>query len=139
MPHVDQLSDKAEQKRQRRERRWVGLAIAAAALLFLGCVSLLFYRYSTVHEPSSSLRVLADSSLTGGIVSVQSRGSRRLLEVRLVPRLGYSARFYLDPGTYDLSVITAQGDVICAESVDLYAGHPVIIDLRKLKPDTRPS
>lgn len=123
----------------KRERFWVGFSIAAAALLFLLSASLLFYRYTTVHEPTSGIHVLGNAALDGAIVSVQARSTPSPLEARLTRRWNYALRFVLDPGTYELSVTTPDGEVVHSEELELYSGRAETIDLSKLKPDTRPS
>lgn len=123
--------------------RWgriaVGSAIAAATVLFVLCASLLFYRYLTVHEPQSGIRVQGNSSLDEAIVTVQLKRGTRAWETRLQHSARYAARFFLDPGSYDVLVTTAEGDVIYHDEVELYAGEPEVIDLARLRPQTQPS
>src|SRR5690242_3339020 len=117
----------------------VGCAIVAAFLLFVLSVSLLFYRYVTVHEPDTGIYFTGNSALAGATITVRSKHANRPYETQLNPHNRYHARFYLGAGTYEVEVTAGDGEVIYRGEVDLYADYPINIDLTRFRPDTRPS
>jgi hypothetical protein len=82
----------------------VHTAIILAIALFVGAITLLYYRSLTLVEPSSIVDVRGNDSLDGAVVQISGPGLDAPLRAHFDTQHGYSGRFFLDRGSYLLTV-----------------------------------
>ncbi len=82
----------------------VHASIILAVALFLGSISLLYYRSLTLVEPSSMVDVRGDDSLAGAEVSISGPALDEPLQTLFDRDNDYQSRFFLDRGSYLLTV-----------------------------------
>lgn len=83
----------------------VHFSIVLAAVLFVASIALLYYRSLNLVEPSSIVDVRGDASLDGATVQIRGPGLNAPLKTVFDKQHGYSSRFFLDGGSYILSVV----------------------------------
>ena len=83
--------------------------------------------------------VMGNSSLDGTTVDVSSVSLETPLRDTLRPATRFSARFFMNPGNYRITITDKEGKTLFEDTVDLYPSFPFGIDLNRLKPETRPS
>jgi len=79
-------------------------SVVMAAILFVLAIVLLYYRWVTVTQPNSLVEVQGNSALTGAVVTVRGPGLKAPLVTTLDPQDGYRPRFFLNRGSYTLTV-----------------------------------
>lgn len=136
-PPSDPTSSPSPPPRNGRQGR-IYFYITAAAVLFLITEALLYYRWSTMTEPSCVLVI--DASPTLKDVQITVTGA---LTPPLKATIGESDRyaipFYLDPGTYEVK-LSLQDDQFFESRVTLSRREPgKRLDLRSMRPPARPT
>jgi hypothetical protein len=82
----------------------VHAGIYLAVALFLGAITLLYYRSITLVEPSSVVDVQGNESLKGAVAQISGPGLDGPLRAPFDETHGYNGRFFLDRGSYLLTV-----------------------------------
>ena len=117
----------------------VFFALIAAFTVFLLAAGILYYQYLTVREPTCSVWVMGNSTLEGATISVSSLTLEAPLVDTLRPASRFSARFFMNPGNYRVTITDKDGKTLVDDNIDLFPSFPFGIDLNRLKPATRPS
>ncbi len=139
-PRVVEPAQRAPRRRSNGVRTLsVFFTLTAAFTVFLLAAGILYYRYLTVQEPTCSVWVLGNSTLEGTTISVSSLTLEAPLQDTLRPASRFSARFFMNPGNYRVTITDKDGKSLLDQNVDLYPSFPLGIDLNRLKPETRPS
>lgn len=112
---------------------WAG--IIGAAALFVLAVSLLYYRWATVVEPTSVVMVRGNESIAGAVVTVQGVSLPEPYQLTLDPSRDLEARFFVQPGSYRVRIERPQGgQVVYNESFLILANRSYPIDLTDWQP-----
>ncbi len=117
----------------------VFLGLTAAFGVFVVAAGVLYYRYLTVQPPTCSVWVMGDSTLDGTTITVSSPSLETPLRDTIQPVTRFSARFFMNPGTYHIVITDKDGKTLFDDRVDLYPSFPFGVDLTRSKPETRPS
>jgi hypothetical protein len=83
-------------------RTFVLLMIVVTALLFAGMLSLLFYRWASLREPSSVIVVEGTPRFKGVEVTVEGVALDAPYTATFSPDREYQLPFYLEPGVYTI-------------------------------------
>ena len=112
--------------------------ILAAAVLFLIAEALLYYRWSTMTEPSCVLVIDASPTLKD-VQIIVSGALTSPLKATIGESDRYAIPFYLDPGTYEVK-LSLHDDQFFESRVSLSRREPgKRLDLRTLRPPARPA
>lgn len=81
-----------------------GASVFLAAILFLLAIAMLYYRWVTIPQPNSVVEVQGTSAMSGAEVSMTGPGLAGPLKTTLSKDDGYRPRFFLNSGSYTLTV-----------------------------------
>lgn len=133
---ISQPDDLREDSTQRARIR-AGLMLAFT--VFVLSSGLLYYRFLTVQQPTCSVWISGDESFDATVISVSVPGTDSPLQTTLQRGNRFAARFFANPCTAHVTIVEKDGNVLFDGEIDLYAGFPVRIDLKALRPQTRPA
>ena len=119
----------------------IGVTIALAGLLFVATSGLLYWRWATMREPRCILLVESPPALRGGEVIVDGVAippEQPPHRVTIGAGERFAIPFYLDFGTYEVSV-TMGDEVLFKSEVSLTQEKPHWrLDLSKVSPPLQP-
>lgn len=120
------------------ERGWlVRLLMIAAALLFIGAASLLYFRWLYNQEHSTILILKGTDALEGATATVNGVNLRAPIAADFLPDNAYTLRFFLEPGSYSFNV-KRDGIVLDSpEEFSLPAKTMLTFNLARRHPSTR--
>ncbi len=121
------------------KRLSVFLGLTAAFSVFLMAAGILYYRYLTVQQPTCSVWVMGSSAFEGATITVSSLSLETPLRDTIRANARFSARFFMNPGKYHITITDKDGKSRFDDTVDLYPSFPRSIDLTRPKPETPPS
>ena len=120
-------------------RPFVLTMIILASLLFIATETLLYFRWSSVREPSSVLVVNAGERLRGAQIEVDGLMLPQPLKATVGEQGRFSIPFYVDPGNYQVRVLIDH-DVQFRGAVSISRPRSgVQMDLTHVVPTTTPS
>jgi hypothetical protein len=121
---------------------FVMITIVLTILVGLSMVVLIYIGWVRYSEPSSMIVIEADEAWDGVTVEIAPIRSHNVLGRRIPVELSeqnvYTARFYLEPGPYELAA-TKSGYVLFRSSFQLPDGRALRQSLRGIQPSTGPA
>jgi hypothetical protein len=93
---------------------FVGFLVTATWVLFISMIGLLFYKWANAREPSSFAMVQLSDRYAGATIIVENVLTGYTLESIASPQFD-SSRFFLEPGGYNLKILSAEDKKVIYE------------------------
>lgn len=122
------------------ERAWlIRLLIIAAAVLFIGTISLLYFRWLHIQEPTSVLVLNGTDALEGATVQLTGVNLADPITATFTESDRYTLKFFLEAGSYSISIKRGGTLLQAPEEFSLPGRTQLTVNLAREFPSTRPS